>query len=469
MTTRLRFAPSPTGDLHIGGARTALFNWALARKHGGAFVLRIEDTDGARSTPEYEAVILRELKWCGLDWDESVDVGGPFAPYRQTERMEGYAAAARGLLASGRAYRCTCTRERLDAVRADQEANKTRPGYDGHCRVRRHEADCGPHVVRLRVGEGKTIVDDLIKGPVTYDNAEIDDLILVRTDGMPTYNFVVVLDDVAMKMTHVLRGDEHLNNTPKQLLIYAALGAAAPRFGHVPLILGKDGSKMSKRDGATSVAVYRELGMHPEALMNYLARLGWSHGDDEFYTLPQFVEAFSLEGIGLSGSKWDIDKLTSVNAHWMRQLPIETVVDRARPFFEARAIRLDQRFPAVVAAMRERSKTLVELAETSAFFFVADTAVTRDAEAVEQILAPAAGMLAELAEALADVEWVEAALEVAVQAYCVVRSLKLGKVAQPVRVALSGQKAGPGLFVTLALIGKETALRRMRAAGGRGA
>lgn len=464
MTVRLRFAPSPTGDLHIGGARTALFNWALARKMGGAFILRIEDTDSARSTAEYEAVILRELKWCGLDWDESVDVGGPYGPYRQTERMGGYAAAAADLLHRGTAYRCTCSRERLDALRADQEARKTRPGYDGHCRDLGLGADCGPHVVRLRVGEGKTIVDDLIKGPVVYDNAEIDDLILVRTDGMPTYNFVVVLDDVAMKMTHVLRGDEHLNNTPKQLLIYKALGAEPPRFGHVPLILGKDGSKMSKRDGATSVAVYRELGMHPEALMNYLARLGWSQGDEEVYSLAAFIQAFSLEGIGLSGSKWDIEKLTSVNAHWMRHLPIEIVVDRARPFFEARGLTLDERFSAVITAMRERTKTLVELADACAFFFQADDAVKRDPAAVTEILVPSAAMLSDLAGALADVEWTEAALEPAVHAFCVARELKLGKVAQPVRVALSGQKVGPGLFVTLVLVGKETALRRLRSA-----
>jgi glutamyl-tRNA synthetase len=467
MSVRVRFAPSPTGNLHIGGARTALFNWLYARKMGGTFVLRIEDTDEDRSTAEYEAVILRELRWCNLDWDEGPEVGGPHGPYRQSERGALYRAAAEQLLASGKAYRCTCSVERLEALRKAQKESNSRYGYDGHCRDRQLGPDCGPHVVRLRVPEGRTFVDDLFKGPVSFDNAEIDDLILVRTDGVPTYNFVVVLDDVAMKMTHVLRGEEHLLNTPKQILIYDALGVPQPRFGHMPLILGKDGSKMSKRDGATSVAEYRALGIHPEALMNYLARLGWSKNDMELFTVDELLAVFDLADIGSSGGKWDLDKLLWVNAHWMKTLPVAVVAARVRPFFAARgADPGDRDLGPVVLALRERHRTLVELADAGAFCFLPDDQVVRDPAAVAAFLSPATRpILAAVTDRLGAIaDWSEPTLEREISAWCESAGLKLGKVAQPVRVALTGQKVGPGLFQTLAIVGREISLRRLHAA-----
>ncbi len=465
MTIRVRFAPSPTGYLHIGGARTAMFNWLLARHSGGTFILRIEDTDEGRSKPEYEQVIFDELRWLGIDWDEGPDVGGPHAPYRQTERTADYRAAAQRMLDAGTAYRCTCTAERIDALRAAQEQTKGRAGYDGHCRDLNLGPDCGPHTIRLRVGPGQTVVDDLIKGQVVYENVELDDLILVRTDGMPTYNFVVVCDDVAMEMTHVLRGDEHLNNTPKQLLIYKALGATPPRFGHMPLILNLEGKKMSKRDGETSVAEYRHNGFLPEGMTNYLARLGWSHGDQEIFSRAELVAAFTTEGIGTSPGKWDVEKLAWVNGHWMRSLPVEVIAERARPFFEARGCVLNAHYVDAVRVLRERHRTLVELAAAGAFFFVPDNQLVVDAAAVAAFVVPARPVLAALVDVLDPLDdWSEAALDAAVTAWCTETGNKIGKIAQPVRVAVTGQKVGPGLFQMLAGLGKDTALRRIRAA-----
>ena len=476
MSIRVRFAPSPTGNLHIGGARTALFNRLLAKREGGVFLLRIEDTDEGRSTPEYEAVILRELRWLGLTWQEGPEVGGAYGPYRQSERGEVYAGYIRRLVDGGMAYRCTCTVERLEELGRQREEAKLRRGYDGRCRDAGHGPDCGPHVIRLRVPqEGATVVDDLFKGPVSFDNAEIDDLILVRSDGTPTYNFVVVVDDTHMRVTHVLRGDEHLNNAPKQMLIYRAIGAEPPRFGHMPLIHALDGSKMSKRHGATSVADYREAGIMPEALLNYLARLGWAHGNMEIFSVEEAEAVFSLDGIGRSPAKWDPEKLAWVNGQWMRRLAPEVVGERLRPFLGR--IGVDgagiaaERLAAVAVALRERTQTLVELAAAAAFFFVADDQVKRDPEAVRAFLTPANGaVLSELAGVLEGLAgWGEAELEQAVNGFCTARGLKLGKIAQPARVALCGQKVGPGLFQILSILGREAGLRRLRAAGAVGA
>ena len=464
MSVRVRFAPSPTGNLHIGGARTALFNWLYARKSGGAFVLRIEDTDEARSTPEFEAVILRDFRWLGIDWDEGPEVGGPYGPYRQSERGTLYRATRDRLIAEGEAYRCTCTTERLEALRAEQLAAKKNPGYDGHCRELHLGPDCGPHVVRLKVPEGQTHVDDLFKGPVTFENAELDDLILFRTDGVPTYNFVVVVDDTSMKITHVLRAEEHLNNTPKQLLVYRALGVAPPRFGHMPLILGPDGSKLSKRHGATSVGNYRDMGFHPKAMVNYLARLGWSRDNMELFSMAEITAVFSLDDIGKSGSKWDMDKLLWVNAHWMKTLPVSLVAERARPFFQALGAAPNERLPLAVLSLRERSRTLVEMAQAGAFYFLPDDRVTRDPVAWTQILEPSRANVASIAEHLAALaDWSEPALEAHVNVWCERAAVKLGKIAQPLRVALAGQKIGPGLFQILSVLGRDVSLRRLRA------
>lgn len=466
MSVRVRFAPSPTGNLHIGGARTALFNWLLARKTGGTFILRIEDTDEDRSTPEYEAVILRELRWCGIDWDEGPEVGGPFGPYRQSERADRYREAADKLLAMGHAYRCTCTVERLEKLREVQLASKVNPGYDRQCRDKNLGPDCGPHVIRLKVPEGQIRVDDLFKGQVVFDSAELDDIILVRTDGVPTYNFVVVVDDVAMKMTHVLRGEEHLNNTPKQVLIYDALEVPKPRFGHMPLILGPDGTKLSKRHGATAVANYRDMGILPEALVNYLARLGWSHANMELFSIDELLAVFDLNDIGSSPGKWDIDKLVWVNSHWMKRLAPEVLADRARPYFEKAGLPTGGRdLVPVVLAYRERAKTLVELADAAAWVFCDDGAVKTDDAAVAAFLdasaVPVLDGLVPLLEGLPT--WDEPTLEAAIAGWGNARGLKLGKIAQPVRVAIVGQKIGPGLFQTLAIAGRETSLRRLRA------
>jgi glutamyl-tRNA synthetase len=465
MSIRCRFAPSPTGNLHIGGARTALFNLLFARKMGGTFVLRIEDTDEDRSTPEYEAVILRDFGWLDIAWDEGPNVGGPHGPYRQSERAHLYRAAADRLLAEGKAYRCTCSEERVAALREEQTAKKLRVGYDGHCRDRNLGPDAGPHCVRIKVPEGRTHVDDLFKGPVSFDNADFDDFVLLRTGGGPMYNFVVVVDDVLMEMTHVLRGEEHLMNTPKQLLLYQALGHTPPRFGHFPLILGPDGSKLSKRHGATAVGNYRDLGFHPEALVNYLARLGWSHGDMELFSFDELLAAFDLADIGKSGSKWDIDKLTWVNAHWMKTLPVELVARRARPFFEKAGAPPpdDEKLQGAVKCLRARAATLVEMAEQGRFFFAPDDAVPRDADAFAQFVGPNRDMLTALVAHLAPLrDWSEGGLEAHVGAFVAERGLKLGKVAQPVRVCLTGQKVGPGLFETLAVLGPDVALRRLR-------
>ena len=279
MSMRFRFAPSPTGHLHIGGARTALFNWLLARKHDGVFLLRIEDTDRARSKAEHEAQVLRDMAWMGLDWDEGPSTGGDYGPYRQSERQGRYDTYIARMLEEGTAYRCTCSKERLTQVREAAQAKGEKPKYDGHCRNLNLGPDCGDHVVRFKAPlDGATVVKDLVKGDVTFRNEELDDLIIQRTDGSPTYNFVVVIDDHEMKVTHVVRGDDHLNNTPKQQLLYEALGLPVPAFGHLPIILGDDGGKMSKRHGSTSVGAYRENGFLPEALFNYLTRVGWACG-----------------------------------------------------------------------------------------------------------------------------------------------------------------------------------------------
>jgi len=470
MSLRVRFAPSPTGYLHIGGARTALFNWLLARGQGGTYVLRIEDTDLERSKPEFEAQILRDLTWLGLDWDEGPNVGGPYAPYRQTERTDHYLPYIQTLLDTGHAYRCDCTTERLDTLREAQTAAKEKPGYDGRCRDRGLGADCGTHVVRFRTpADGALIVDDMVKGRVEFDLTEFDDLVILRSDGSPIYNFVVVIDDLEMKITHVLRGDDHLNNTPKQILLYRALGVEPPRFGHMPLILGPDGSRLSKRHGATSVGSYRDMGILPEALVNYLARLGWSHGDQEIFSADELVAAFNVDGIGVSGGRWDMDKLRWLNQVWMKRVSLDELVERSRPHFEARGYEIDERLPAIVSTLRERAQTLVDLAESAAFYYVADEALAMDAEAVTKFLRPETGPVLEaLADTLGDLRaWELSELEAAFDVFLQARGMKLGKLAQPVRVAVTGQKVGPGVFETLFALGRDRTLHRLRAAAAR--
>lgn len=470
MPIRTRFAPSPTGYLHIGGARTALFNYLIAKRQGGQFILRIEDTDEDRNNEAALAAIYESLRWLDITADESPEVGGPYAPYRQSERVESHRTHAATLLERGTAYRCTCSVERLTALRAEQEAKKANTRYDGHCRDLNLSHDCGPHVIRLRVPTGQdVVVDDLIKGPVRYASDEIDDLILFRSDGVPTYNFVVVCDDIAMKITHVLRGDEHLNNTPKQLLIYAALGATAPAFGHMPLIFDDQGRKMSKRHGDVAVGDYTAKGILPEALVNYLARLGWAHGNMELFTRDELISVFDIEGIGKAPGKWDLNKLLSVNQHWMKTLPASRVAAEVRPFLAAKALVPNERLESAVVALRERANTLVALADAMAFLFLADEAVPKDQAAVAEFLLPNAELIGRAADAFDEVaEWQEHYLEVAGKAFCESEGIKLGKLAQPLRVALSGQKVGPGVWQSLYVLGREASIRRLRAAASLG-
>ncbi|MSQ03968.1 MAG: glutamate--tRNA ligase [Myxococcales bacterium] len=466
MAFRTRFAPSPTGYLHIGGARTALFNWLLARKHGGQFLLRIEDTDEDRNREDAVDAILDGLRWLGIDWDEGPEVGGPHAPYRQSERLALYQTVAERLVTEGKAYHCDCSVERLAGLRETAKAEGGRRGYDGHCRDRLLEARAGLTVLRLRVPDAHDVLlHDLIKGSVRWDSAELDDFILVRPDGMPMYNFVVVCDDIAMEITHVLRGDEHLNNTPKQLLIYQALGAPTPRFGHMPLILDDQGRKMSKRFGDVAVGQYRDAGYPPEAMINYLARLGWAHGDAELFAVGELIQMFSIEGIGASAGKWDAQKLRWVSGHWLKSLPLDHAATAMRPWFEARGYPLGDRWVDAVRVLRERAHTYAELADQAGVFFLGDDRLPVDGEAVAAVLAPARDLVSRAAEALAGVtEWTEDALEAAGTALCVSEGIKLGKLAQPLRVALVGQRVGPGLWQTLFILGRETSLRRMRRA-----
>ncbi|GAB4367909.1 MAG: glutamate--tRNA ligase [Deltaproteobacteria bacterium] len=457
-----RFAPSPTGYLHIGGARTALFNWLFARRHGGKFILRIEDTDRARSTPESVAAILDGMEWLGMTWDEG--------PFFQTDRMDLYRKEADRLLAEGKAYRCICTPEELDRRREEQRSRGEKPRYDGRCRaLPPGEAAGRTHVVRFRTpSSGKTVVQDLLRGPVTYDHAELDDLVLLRSDGMPTYNFVVVIDDATMGITHVLRGDDHLNNTPKQILLYEALGYPLPQFGHFPLIHGMEGGKLSKREDDVSVQSYRERGYLPEAMVNYLVRLGWGHGDQEIFSVEELTRIFSLEAVGKSPSRFDPEKLLNLNAYYIRTGDPERLARLLIPFLAARGIETEPSpwLARAVRTFQERSKTLAEMAESSEYYF---REKETDPKAAEKFLTPdAAKLFDEVAAALSTLPTLTPeTLEPILQEMAAKRSVKLGKVAQPIRVALTGGTVSPGIFEVMDVLGKEEVLRRLASASAR--
>ena len=457
-----RFAPSPTGYLHIGGARTALFNWLFARRHGGRFILRVEDTDRERSTPEMARAIVDGMDWLGLSWDEG--------PFFQTERTALYRKEADRLLAEGRAYRCICTPEELQARREASKERGEKPRYDGRCRdLSPSDAAGKNHVVRFRTPfSGKTVVDDLLRGTVTYDNAELDDLILVRSDGIPTYNFVVVVDDAAMGITHVLRGDDHLNNTPKQILLYEALCYPLPKFGHFPLIHGMEGGKLSKRQDDVSVQSYRERGFLPEAMVNYLVRMGWGHGDQEIFSVEELQRIFSLESVGRSPSRFDPDKLLNLNAHYIRTGDPDRIASLLVPFLGARGIETGPS-PWLVKAVRtfqERSKTLVEMAESSEYYF---RMKEPDPKAAEKFFTKeAAALFDELAEAFSALpEFTPETMEPVLHNIAEKRSVKLGKVAQPIRVALTGGTVSPGIFEVMDVLGREEVILRLSAASRR--
>jgi glutamyl-tRNA synthetase len=456
-----RFAPSPTGYLHIGGARTALFNWLFARHHGGVFHLRIEDTDRQRSTDAAIAAILDGLRWLGLDWDGEV--------VYQFSRAARHGACAQRLLSEGKAYYCYASPEELEAMRAAARAQGRPPRYDGRWRDRDPaDAPAGiAPVIRLKAPQdGETAIEDAVQGRVVVANAQLDDMVLLRADGTPTYMLSVVVDDHDMNITHVIRGDDHLTNAFRQTQLFNALGWKAPSFAHIPLIHGPDGAKLSKRHGALGVAAYREMGFLPEAMRNYLLRLGWSHGDDEIIATDEAIAWFGLEAIGRGPARFDMAKLTSLNGHYLRLADdarlaalIKDDVARlaGRALSEADMALLARAMP----GLKERAKTLVELADGAAFLFL-ERPLALDAMAEKHLTAEARAMLGRLAAALKAVApWEAARLEEAVRAFAAGQNLGLGKVAQPLRAALTGRTTSPGIFDVLALLGREESLARL--------
>ena len=455
---RTRFAPSPTGFLHIGGARTALFNWLYTRRCGGTFILRIEDTDQVRSTDESTRAILDAMTWLGLNWDEG--------PYFQAERVEIHRQMVQKLIDEGKAYHCTCTPDELEAKRKKALAEGRKPKYDGTCRDR-GLSGCPGSVVRFRCPEvGATVVHDLIKGDISFNNEELDDLILERADGYPTYNFAVVVDDAQMGITHVIRGDDHVNNTPKQILIYEALGYEVPLFGHVPMILGADKARLSKRHGATSVMAYQEMGYLPEALVNYLVRLGWSHGDQEIFAMEELVRLFSLEAVGKSAAIFNPEKLLWLNQHYINAYPLEKLLEAAIPFWEGKGFDVtDRRYAAQATEnLRTRSRTLVEMADSGAFYFQEE--VVYDPEAAAKFLTPEyVGHLEVVLERLPSVaDYTKDGLEAFLRALAEERGTKLKWVAQVLRVALTGRTVSPGIDEVMVILGKERVARKLRLA-----
>jgi glutamyl-tRNA synthetase len=459
MAVVTRFAPSPTGMLHVGGVRTALFSWLYARRMGGKFILRVEDTDLERSTDDAVRVILEGMAWLDLQADEG--------PYYQTQRFDRYKEVIRGMLDDGTAYHCYCTKQELDAMREQQIARKEKPRYNGVCRDRTTPREGVSPVVRFRnPADGAVIVQDLVHGPVTFQNVELDDLIIARSDGTPTYNFCVVVDDMDMGVTHVIRGDDHLNNTPRQMNMLLALGVKPPVYAHVPMILGPDGAKLSKRHGAVSVLQYEEEGYLPDALLNYLVRLGWSHGDQEIFTREEMVAAFDIHNVNKAASAFNPEKLLWLNQqHMMRAQPTALI-----PHLQSQLSRLglhndnQELLEGVIVAQRERAKTMKEMAQNSRFFFT--DAVEMDPKAVaKHLTAAATPVLRKVQERLtALTEWSAATIHTALNDLATELQTGLGKVAQPLRVAVAGSAVSPPIDATLALLGRDRSLARLDAA-----
>ena len=456
---RVRFAPSPTGYLHVGGARTALFNWLLARNQGATFILRIEDTDVERSTKESVDAILEGMKWLGLEWDEG--------PFYQSDYFPLYKEYVQKLVAAGKAYKCYCRAEELDAKRNLAMAEGRKPKYDGTCRDRAVQPDDQPHVIRFRAPHGGvTSFDDLIKGTITFPNEELDDLIIQRTDGTPTYNFCVVIDDATMHITTVIRGDDHVNNTPRQIQLYEALGFPVPQFAHVPMILGADKARLSKRHGATSVISYRDMGYLPEALLNYLVRLGWSHGDDEIFSREEMIQKFDISNVGRSASVFNTEKLNWLNAHYIKNSDPERLANLLLPHLSLREVTTANGpdLTAVVKTLQERAQTLEEMAERALFYYNAPVAYDDAALAKfdkELLLAVFTAVLEKLSSSsAADVAEIDALFK----EVCTENSWKMGQVGQPVRIALSGGTQAPGIGEIVITLGVEETIRRIRAA-----
>jgi glutamyl-tRNA synthetase len=457
---RVRFAPSPTGHLHIGGARTALFNWLFARHSQGVFILRIEDTDRTRSTDEYIDSIMEGMKWLNLDWDEG--------PYRQTDRFDIYKKYAEKLIAEGKAYYCYCSPEELEKRRKEAMAEGKALKYDGRCMNLKEPVPGRQPAVRFRMPqEGDTVVDDLIKGTTVFDNAQLDDLIIMRSDGTPTYNFTVVVDDVDMNITHIIRGDDHLNNTPKQIHIYKALGYTVPLFAHLPMILGSDKARLSKRHGATSVIAYKDMGYLPEALVNYLVRLGWSYGDQEVFTREELIQHFSFENVGKSSAIFNPEKLLWLNSQYIMKTAPEKLVELVMPFLLKEKIVEGGKSPnkewlaKAIITLQERSKTLIELAESLRYYISDDVEYNVKARA-KFLIEKNLPYLIELKESLKAIDiFTVSEIEKVFLSIVEKHGIKLGNIAQPVRVAMTGKTESPGIFEVLEIAGKEKTLKRL--------
>jgi glutamyl-tRNA synthetase len=459
MSVVTRFAPSPTGLLHVGGVRTALYSWLYARRMGGKFILRVEDTDRERSTDEAVRIILEGMKWLGLDHD--------LGPYYQTQRFDRYKEVIARMLADGTAYRCYCTKEELDKIREEQTARKEKPRYPGIWRDRTDARPGVSPVIRFKnPTDGEVVVEDLVHGSVTFKNTELDDLIIARSDGTPTYNFCVVVDDMDMGVTHVIRGDDHLNNTPRQMNMLLALGSTPPAYAHVPMILGPDGAKLSKRHGAVSVLEYKEEGFLPDALLNYLVRLGWSHGDQEVFTREEMIAAFDIHDVNKAASAFNNEKLLWLNQQHMVRAAPSAIVPHLRYQLERLGLKADDdaMLEGLIVAQRERAKTLKEMAQNSRFFFT-DTIEMDPKAAAKHLGADSADGLREVHKRLSALaEWTAPAIHDALNALATEKGVGLGKIVQPVRVAISGGTVSPPIDATLALLGRDRTLRRIQAA-----
>jgi glutamyl-tRNA synthetase len=476
VTVRTRYAPSPTGALHIGNVRSGLFAYLFARHNHGAFILRIDDTDTERSTIESLEEILESLRWLGVDWDE----GPPDRKYFQSSRFDRYRESALKLLHEGKAYPCYCTAAELDAMRKQAEREHRKPCYNGRCRDRTSATDLlkvelpdkkagRNYTIRFRSPrEGATVVDDLIKGRAVFENTELDDLIIFRSDGVPTYNFATVLDDFDFGITHVVRGDDHLPNTPRQMQIFYALGLTPPAYAHLPMVMGADGQKLSKRHGATSVFAYRDLGYFPETLLNYLVRLGWSHGDQEIFSQQEMFEYFDFANCGKSAGIFNAEKLLWLNFHYMKELPLTRLVHDVKPFIAKKGWTIpggDAWLEKMIATLRERAKTLVELVEFASFYLNDEIAIDPKAAAKflkPEIVEPLAAAADEL-DVLGD-DFTEASIQAAFERVLTRFTMKLGQLAQPVRVALTGGTVSPGIYEVIAVLGHARTVARLRSA-----
>jgi len=473
VTVRTRFAPSPTGSLHIGNVRSGLFAYLYARHEKGTFILRIDDTDRERSTRESLEEILADLKWLGMEWDE----GPPDPRYFESNRMDRYREAAHQLLREGNAYPCYCTPEELDAKRKAAEREHRKPGYDGTCRSKPFAPDIElpdrkagrNYVIRFRSpNEGQTVFEDLVRGPTVFENSELDDLVILRSDGGPTYNFCTVLDEVDFNITHVVRGDDHVPNTPRQIQMFRALGYEPPFFAHLPQVMGPDGGKLSKRHGATSVSAYREMGYFPEALLNYLARLGWSHGDQEIFSKQELIDYFGFEACGTSSGVFNAEKLLWLNFHYLKERSNAQLAQEIKPFLAKAGYTKafdDVWLEKMVATLQERAKTLVELVDFAKFYLRDDIDI--DAKAAAKFLKPEVkeqiAALASDLDALGS-EFSEASIQRVFEEVLGRFGIKLGQLAQPVRVALTGGTVSPGIYEVIAVLGRERTVARLRKA-----